>query len=69
MVTSQDPLEILKSTTTPRPLPDLYNILSCFITVNIKKFGSMCILHTIKRRTANWIGHMLCRNCLLKHDR
>jgi hypothetical protein len=25
------------------------------------------ILHTIKRRTANWIGHILRRNCLLKH--
>jgi hypothetical protein len=25
------------------------------------------IVHTIKRRKANWIGHSLCRNCLLKH--
>ena len=25
------------------------------------------ILHTIKRRKANWIGRMLRRNCLLKH--
>jgi hypothetical protein len=25
------------------------------------------ILHTIKRRNANWTGHILCRNCLLKH--
>jgi hypothetical protein len=24
------------------------------------------ILPTIKRRKANWIGHILCRNCLLK---
>jgi hypothetical protein len=24
------------------------------------------ILHTVKRRKANWIGHVLCRNCLLK---
>jgi hypothetical protein len=24
------------------------------------------ILHTIKRRKANWIGHILHRNCLLK---
>ena len=23
--------------------------------------------HTINRRKANWIGHTLCRNCLLKH--
>jgi hypothetical protein len=25
------------------------------------------ILHTIKRRKAMWIGHILRRNCLLKH--
>jgi hypothetical protein len=25
------------------------------------------ILHTIKRRKANWIGHIWRRNCLLKH--
>jgi hypothetical protein len=25
------------------------------------------ILHTIKGRRANWIGHILHRNCLLKH--
>jgi len=25
------------------------------------------ILHTIKGRKANWIGHILCRNCLLKY--
>ena len=24
------------------------------------------ILHTIRKRKANWIGHILCRNCLLK---
>jgi len=24
-------------------------------------------LHTIKKRKASWIGHMLRRNCLLKH--
>jgi hypothetical protein len=24
------------------------------------------ILHTIIRRKADWIGHILCRNCLLK---
>jgi hypothetical protein len=26
------------------------------------------ILYTIKRSKANWIGHILRRNCLLKHD-
>ena len=25
------------------------------------------ILHTVSRRTANWTGHILSRNCLLKH--
>jgi hypothetical protein len=25
------------------------------------------ILQTIKRRKANWIGHILRRNCLLEH--
>jgi hypothetical protein len=24
------------------------------------------ILHTVKRRKANWIGHVLRRNCLVK---
>jgi hypothetical protein len=26
------------------------------------------VLHTAKRWKANWIGHILRRNCLLKHD-
>jgi hypothetical protein len=25
------------------------------------------IVHTVKRRKANWIGHILRRNCLLKN--
>jgi hypothetical protein len=25
------------------------------------------IVHTIKRKKANWIGHILRRKCLLKH--
>ena len=25
------------------------------------------VLHTTNRREANSIGHILCRNCLLKH--
>jgi hypothetical protein len=27
----------------------------------------MSILHTVNRRKANWIGHILDRNCLGKH--
>jgi hypothetical protein len=32
--------------------------------------GTPCInlyLHTIKRRKANWTGHIMRRNCGLKH--
>jgi hypothetical protein len=29
--------------------------------------GERNILHTIKRRKAKWIGHMLCNDCFLKH--
>jgi hypothetical protein len=29
--------------------------------------GERNILHTVKRRKANWIGHILRRNCHLKH--
>ena len=25
------------------------------------------IIHTVKRRKVNWISHILCRNCLIKH--
>jgi hypothetical protein len=25
------------------------------------------IVQIIKRRMASWIGHIMCRNCLLKH--
>jgi len=25
------------------------------------------ILDTLNRRKANWVGHILCRNCFLKH--
>jgi hypothetical protein len=25
------------------------------------------VLHTANKRKGNWIGHILCRNCLLKH--
>jgi hypothetical protein len=35
------------------------------VTYRVK--GERNILHTIKRRKANWICYMLHRNCLLKH--
>jgi hypothetical protein len=36
----------------------------------IEKYGHTMkkgVIRTIKRRKANWIGHILRRNCLLKH--
>jgi hypothetical protein len=33
----------------------------------LQRFKERNILHAINRRKANWISHMLCRNCLLKH--
>ena len=35
------------------------------VLYRVKKEGN--ILHTVKRRKANWIGHFLHRNCLVKH--
>jgi hypothetical protein len=29
--------------------------------------GERNILHTVKRREDNWISHIVCGNCLLKH--
>jgi hypothetical protein len=29
--------------------------------------GEVHIRHTKNQRRANWIGHILCRNCLIKH--
>jgi hypothetical protein len=25
------------------------------------------VMHTIKKRKANWIGHVLCKNCFIKY--
>ena len=35
--------------------------------VSQRNKGERNIVHTAKRRKDNRIGHMLCRNCLLKH--
>jgi len=34
----------------------------CYLRVNEQRN----ILHEIRKRKANWIGHILSRNCLLK---
>ena len=36
-----------------------------YVLHNVKEETS--ILRMTKRRKANWIGHILCRKCLLKH--
>ena len=35
--------------------------------VLLRVFEQRNILHEIRKRKANWIGHILRRNCLLKH--
>jgi hypothetical protein len=47
-----------------------YTYIACLVTLlNFLIIFSeeRNILHTIKRRKAKCIGHILCRNCLLKH--
>jgi hypothetical protein len=34
---------------------------------NLRLKGDRKILHKIKRRTANWTGHILSKNCLIRH--
>ena len=36
-------------------------------SINILSRRTRNILHTINRRKADWIGHILRRNCLLNH--
>jgi hypothetical protein len=40
---------------------------SCEKRRSIKKSEGGEKYPTNKRRKSNWIGHILCRNCLLKH--
>jgi hypothetical protein len=42
-----------------RTLPDC-------ILVGLRVKEQRNILHEISKRKANWIGHILCRNCLLQ---
>jgi hypothetical protein len=38
--------------------------LSCNTIIRVKEQRN--ILHEIRKRKANWIGHILCRNCFLQ---
>jgi hypothetical protein len=44
----------------------MYNVRNGVMLHRIKEERSM--LHAVKRRKANWIGHIWRGNCLLKHD-
>jgi len=39
-------------------------IKKCYVG---RRWNGISCVHTIKRRKGNWIGHILLRNCLLKH--
>jgi len=40
----------------------MWEMKKCYLRVNEQRN----ILHEIRKQKANWIGHILCRNCLLK---
>jgi hypothetical protein len=42
-----------------------YSVRNEKVLRRVKEYRN--ILHTIKRSKANWSGHILRRNCLLKH--
>jgi hypothetical protein len=52
--------------------PILVILFSCFFFLNYSKNQTLFmneqrnILHEIRKHKANWIGHILRRNCLLK---
>jgi hypothetical protein len=41
-----------------------YHVRNEEVLLRVKKQKN--ILHEIRKRKANWIGHILCRNCLLQ---
>jgi len=59
----RQPMTCLKDATEARLL--LNNWMLHFKPCNLSEQRN--ILHEIRKRKANWIGHILHRNCLLKH--
>jgi len=43
-----------------------YSVLDCYIPNICDNTYQMNVLHEISKRKANWIGHILRRNCLLQ---
>jgi len=44
----------------------IYLFIYIFIYLLLRVKEQRNILHEMSKRKANWIGHILCRNCLLK---
>ena len=36
------------------------------VLLRVNEQRNFLLVHEIRKRKANWIGHILCRNCLLK---
>jgi hypothetical protein len=63
---SSSPRRIAKSNSVITSWKGLNTLCHCKLVLRRVK-EERNILHTIKRMKANWIGHILRRNCLLKH--
>jgi hypothetical protein len=44
-----------------------YHTYGIIRTVSYIQYHTYGIIYAVKRRKSNWIGHVLRRNCLLKH--
>jgi hypothetical protein len=54
---------IILPSVTSSSIPFLFHNISSTLRVSEQRN----ILHEIRKRKANWIGHILRRNCLVKH--
>ena len=62
---SLSPIRIQFYDTSITSSNDLNSLQNDEMLQNVKEERNT--LHTIKRRKSNWISHILCSNCLLKH--
>jgi len=60
-------MELLTKYSTSRPVLMFYDYLLNEKSIAKGQEGDSSILHTINRRMAGWIGHIIRRNCLLIH--
>jgi len=60
--------KVRRSSTLQRPGNIVYEwVAGGIILTKIWKLCNSNILNRMKRKETNWIGHILCRKCLLKH--